>query len=142
MLVVSLALNNECEQSHSQALPSTSRTLQEVIPTGARMRNDPFKITVAIKNNTISSRTSASIDSVAAQDWELLIRARIREAKPLVVVVGVGVIVVADRLARLVVVAPLLDGGVDVGLRVAGRATSVGALPLVNNVSARKYEGL
>ena len=51
----------------------------------------------------------------AGTNGELLVRAGDREVKALVVVVAVRVVVVADLLAALVVVAGLIDGGVDLG---------------------------
>ena len=101
-------------------IPSNPTTLLKIIPTRPRMRHQILKRTTPRKNHPIRARRPPRINLIAAQNRELVIRPRIREVEPLVVVLRVRVMIVADRLALFEVVAALGDGGVDVGLVVAG----------------------
>ena len=83
------------------------------------MCNNTFIRPIPSEDHTIRPRTTTSIRLKAAQDWELVVRPRIREADTLVIFVLVWVLAGTDCLVVGVVVVALLDSGVDVGLVVA-----------------------
>ena len=82
------------------------------------------------EDDTISSRTSSSIDLLVSQDGEFVVRSGVWEGEALVIVVLVRIVVVTHGRARLVVAVALLHGGVDVVLRVACAAAGFCTLAL------------
>lgn len=91
------------------------------------MRNNALEITIVVKNHPIRSRTATGIHLIRVQDGKLLVRFRVREVEPLVVVVRVGIVAAPRGAALSVVGATLRDGGVDVALVVACAAAGVDA---------------
>ena len=104
--------------------------MQEIIPARARVRNHPLVRAVTREDDPIRPRAASGVDLVAAQDGELIVRARVGEVEPFVIVVRMRILVVADGRALGIVVAALLDSSVDVGLVVARPAALIDALPL------------
>ena len=94
------------------------------------MRNHPLVRAITGENDPIGTRAASSVDLVAAQDGELVIRARAGEVDAFVIIVCVRILARADGLALGIVAAALLNGGVDIGLIVARVAALVDALPL------------
>ena len=94
------------------------------------MRNHPLVRAVTGENDSIRSRTASGVDLVAAQDGEFVIRTRVGEIEAFVIVVDVWIFVFTDGGGPCMVVAPLLDGVVDVGLIVTGAAALIDALSL------------
>jgi len=84
------------------------------------MRNDTGIFTAIIENNAIRPRAAPRIHRKAAQDGKLIPRPTDREIKAFEVVVLVGITVRAEGLALLVEAVAFVEGGVDVGLPVAG----------------------
>lgn len=96
------------------------------------MRNHPLVRAVTGENDPIGTRTASGVDLVVAQDWELVIRARVGEVDAFVIVVRMRILARADGFVLGIVAAALLNGGVDIGLIVARVAALVDALPLRN----------
>lgn len=83
------------------------------------MGDDSFVSSISSEDNPVSTRTPTRIDFVVIQDWELIVRARIRECETLVVFILVRILIAADCLALLVVAVALLYSSVDVGMGIA-----------------------
>lgn len=93
------------------------------------MRNNSLIPARPRENHPISPGThTARIQIIIRQDGELVIGRCVHEGEVFVVVVAVGVVVGADGLAVPVVAVAFIEGGVDVGLGVAGAAAGFGAL--------------
>jgi hypothetical protein len=83
------------------------------------MRHRASQVAVLIENNTVGTRTLATIKlGPISHDRELQIGRRDSEWKPLVVVFGVRVVVPADGFAILVITAARVHRIVDVILRI------------------------
>ena len=93
------------------------------------MGNDTLKVAIGVEDDAVRARATPGIGLLAGQDGELIVRSRVRKAETLIVLVLVRVAV--GGIARLEVAVPLLDGGVDIGLAVAGITAGVGALALL-----------
>lgn len=89
------------------------------------MGNHALKVPIPIKHDTIRTRFPARERLLAGQDGEFVEGRLVGETEAFVVLVLMGILVGA--LAGLQVAEALLDGGVDVGLAVAGGAAGVGA---------------
>lgn len=90
------------------------------------MRNHALEPPLPIKHHPIRARLPPPKRRFARQDGKFIVRRRIGEIEALVVLVLMGVPIGGG--AGLQVAVALLDGGVDVGLAVAGAAAGVGAL--------------
>ena len=71
------------------------------------------------EDDPIGTGTAPSIRLVGVQDWEFVVRSRIRKGETLVVFVLMGILITTHGLPILVVAVPLLYSCVDVGLVVA-----------------------
>ena len=105
-----------------------SHTLQKIVPSCSRMRQDPLVRTIPRENHPVRSRGLSIILATIRQDWELVVWPGIGEWETLIVVELVGVVVAADGGAGLDVAAASGDCGVDIGLGVTGIAAALGAL--------------
>ena len=90
------------------------------------MSNDALKIAIRVKDDAVCTRFTTGKRHLARKDGKLIERCCIGEGEPLVVLVLVRIFV--GLVARLEVAEALLDGGINVGLAVAGVATCVCAL--------------
>lgn len=118
---------NLIDHTFIEIMSSSRRCLtrNKIISTSPRMRNNPRKLILPIKNNPIRPRRSTIIYIPITQDRKLIVRARNWEFEPLVVVVFVWVGVV--RLAGAVEVVSSGLGGAYGAAGVADGAASVGA---------------
>lgn len=110
--------------------PKIQSTLQEIIPTRPRMRNQPLRRATPREHHPIGPWAAPRIRLKTMQDRKLVVRAVGGEVEAFVVVVHVRVVARADLLVRLQVGAAFADGGVDGGLVVAGGAAGFDALAL------------
>lgn len=104
-----------------------SRTFDEIVIACTGVCDDKSEDSVLVEDDSVGAGAAAGVHLVAAQDGELIPRARDADVESLAVVKLVRVVVGAHGLSLLVVRVALVDGGVDVGLPVAGRATGVDA---------------
>jgi hypothetical protein len=86
------------------------------------MRDRASKISIAVENHSVGSGAAAGVDLEAAQNGELVPGAADGEVKALVVAVLVRVVIRTQSLPVLEQAVAFVDGGVDVGLPVAGAA--------------------
>ena len=84
------------------------------------MRNESRKVPITIKDHAIRPGTASAVNRIAIQNRELIVRRTAGQIKAFIVVVLVRVLAGTLRLAGLVEGVALLEGGVDVGLPVAG----------------------
>lgn len=71
------------------------------------------------EDDTISSRTDSIIRLLITQNGKFIVRSSIREGEALVILVLVRITIAANRGPVLVVAVALLDGGINVILRIA-----------------------
>lgn len=121
-------LSNQINHFETPSPHSVSCTLQKVIPTRPRMGDHPLISPISRENHSIRPRTTSSIHLLITQDRKLIIRPCIWESETLIVFVLVWILVAADGLVVFIVIIALLDGGGDVGRRVAGCAAGFGTL--------------
>ena len=105
-------------------------TLQKVISRSPCVRYHALVGPIPSEDDTISPRTSSSIDLLVTQNGEFVVGSSIWEGETLVIVVLVRICVVAHCRAILVVAVALLHRGVDVILRVACAAAGLCTLAL------------
>lgn len=103
------------------------------------MRNHPLVRAVTGENDPIGARAASGVELVAAQNGELVIRARAGEVDAFVIIVCVRILARADGLVLGIVTAALLNGGVDIGLIVARVAALVDALPLRDDQREKSF---
>ena len=82
------------------------------------------------EDDTISSRTASIIRLLITQNGELVIGSSIREGEALVIFVLVRITIAANCGPVLVIAVALLDGGIDVNLRIACATAGFCALAL------------
>lgn len=116
--------------------------LQEIIPACACMRNHSLVPAVTVENDPIRSRAASGVNLEAAQNGELVIRARVGEIEAFVIIVYMRILVLADGLVLGIVVAALLDCVVDIGLIVARAAAFIDALPLRDDQREASLDGV
>ena len=100
------------------------------------MGNHPLVSPISRKNHPIRPRATPRVHLLITQDRKLIIRPCIWECETLIVFVLVWVLVAADGLVVFIVIVSLLDGGGDVGLRVAGCTAGFGTLAGVDEGGA------
>lgn len=64
-----------------------AHTLQEIIATSARVRDQACQISIPIEDNSIRPWAAAAVDFLRGQDRKLIVRPADREGEALVVVV-------------------------------------------------------
>jgi len=107
--------------------PLVHLTLQKIIPTSPRMRNQPRQLILPIKHDSIRPWAAPGINFIRAQNRELVVRSCDREAEAFVIVVDVRIVAAAERLPGLLERVAFGLGGRDVGGPVANCATGVDA---------------
>ena len=100
-----------CAKAKDTPPRTRSRALDEVVAARAVVGDGAGVLAVLVEDDPVCARRAAGVGLEAAQDRELLVRARDGEVEPLPIVEGVRVVVAADRLAGLEQAAGLFSRG-------------------------------